>query len=101
MAVGQRFCSQISKKTVFFGAEKPGQRHYPQMTKLVQYLDLEHFSYKELLVQRKIAQRAISRSRDAQKVQNIISRIDDELEARRAVKFLSACKKIPTINFND
>ena len=101
LAVGKRFYSQFSKKMVFFGAEKLGQRHYLQITKLMQSLDFKHFSYKELLVQRKIAHRAISRSRDARKVQNIIARIDDELEERRAIKFSRACKKIPTINFND
>ena len=67
----------------------------------MQPLEFRHFSYKELLVQKKIAQRAISRSRDTQKVQNIIARIDDELEERRAMQFSGACKKIPTINFND
>ena len=71
------------------------------MTKLMQSLEFGYFSYKELLVQKKIAQRAISRSRDAQKVKNIIARINDELEKRRAMKFSRACKKIPTINFND
>ena len=86
---------------VFFGAEKLGQRHYLQRTKLMQPLEFGHFSYKELLVQKKIAQRAISRSRDAQKVKNIIARINDELEKRRAMKFSRACKKILTINFND
>ena len=67
----------------------------------MQPLEFGHFSYKELLVQKKIAQRTISRSRDTQKVQNIIARIDDELEERRAMKFSGACKKIPQINFND
>ena len=71
------------------------------MTKLMQPLEFEHFSYKELLLQKKIAQRTISKSHDAQKVQNIIARIDDELEEGRAMKFSNACKKIPTINFND
>ena len=86
---------------VFFGAEKLGQRHYFQRTKLMQSLEFAHFSYKELLAQRKIVQRAISRSRDAQKAQNIIARIDNELQERRAIKFSRAGKKIPKINFND
>ena len=78
-----------------------GQRYYLQVTKLMQPVEFGHFSFKELLVQKKIAQRAISSSRDAQKVKNIIARTDDELEERRAIKFSRACKKIPTINFND
>ncbi len=67
----------------------------------MQPLEFGYFSYKELLAQRKIVQRAMSRSRDAQKAQNIIARIDDELEERRAIKFSRAGKKIPKINFND
>ena len=67
----------------------------------MQSLKFEHFSYKELLAQRKIVQRAMSRSRDAQKAQNIIARIDDELEERRAIKFSRAGKRIPKMNFNE
>ena len=67
----------------------------------MQPLEFGHFSYKELLAQRKIVQRAMSRSRDAQKAQNIIARIDDELEERRAIKFSRAGKKIRKINFNE
>ena len=76
-------------------------RHYLQRNKLMQPLEFGNFSYKELLAQRKIVQRAMSRSRDAQKAQSIIARIDDELEERWAIKFSRAGKKIPKINFND
>ena len=53
--------------------EKMGQRYYLQVTKLMQSYEFRHLSFKELLVQKKIWQRAISRSRDAQKVKNIIA----------------------------
>ena len=67
----------------------------------MQPLEFGYFSYKELLAQRKIVQRAMSRSRDAQKAQNIIARIGDELEEKRAIKFSRAGKNIRKINFNE
>ena len=67
----------------------------------MQPLEFGHFSYKELLAQRNIVQRAMSRSRDAQKAQNIIARIGDELEEKRAIKFSRSGKKIRKINFNE
>ena len=67
----------------------------------MQPLEFGYFSYKELLAQRKIVQRAMSRSRDAQKAQNIIARIGDELEEKRAIKFSRSGKKIRKINFNE
>tara|TARA_B100000513_G_scaffold152666_1_gene71944 strand:- start:68 stop:334 length:267 start_codon:yes stop_codon:yes gene_type:complete len=76
-------------------------RHYLQRNKLMQPLEFGNFSYKELLAQRKIVPRAMSRSRDAQKAQSIIARIDDELEERWAIKFSRAGKKIRKINFNE
>ena len=65
----------------------------------MQPLEFGYFSYKELLAQRKIVQRAMSRSRDAQKAQNIIARIGDELEEKRAIKFSRAGKKITEDKF--
>ena len=76
-------------------------RHYLQRNKLMQPLEFGYFSYRELFVQKKIVQRSMSRSRDAQKAQNIIARIDHVLEERRAIKFLRAGKKIPKMNFNE
>tara|TARA_B100000989_G_C19371782_1_gene397755 strand:- start:32 stop:271 length:240 start_codon:yes stop_codon:yes gene_type:complete len=77
------------------------QRHYPRRIKLIQRLEFGHFSYKELLAQRKIAQRAMAKNHDSKKARDIVSRINDELDKRRKMKFLYARKNMPKPNFHD
>ena len=101
MAAGKLFYSPTSKKVGFFGEQKLAQRNYNRRTKLMQPLELGYFSYKELLAQRKIAQRAIAKNRDTKKASHLVSRINDELDERRKIKLLYASKYMPKLNFND
>ena len=101
MAAGKLFYCLPSKTTGFFGEQKLVQCHYLQRTKLMQPSEFGHFSYKELLAQRKIVQRAIAKNRDIKKVHRIVSRINDELDERRKTKLSYASKHMPKINFND
>ena len=63
--------------------------------------EFAHFSFKELLAQRKIAQRATAKNRDTEKAYHIVSRINDELDERRKMKLSYVSKHIPKLNFND
>ena len=67
----------------------------------MQQLEFGHFSYKELLAQRKIAQTAMAKNRDTPKVHHIVSRINDELDERRKMKLTYSSKYMPKLNFND
>ncbi|WP_420392441.1 hypothetical protein [Acuticoccus sp.] len=44
------------------------------------------FTFRELVTQRRLAERAIARRRDAAAARALIARIDDELAARRGGK---------------
>lgn len=48
------------------------------------------FTYRELLVQRRLAERALARGRGGDAV-SLLERIDSELEARRDAKFDRSC----------
>ena len=67
----------------------------------MQLLEFGHFSYKELLAQKKIAQTAMAKNRDTPKVHHIVSRINDELDERRKMKLFYSSKYMPKLNFND
>ena len=58
-------------------------------------LNYAHFSFRELLVQRKLAERALTKKRDSEKVLQIIEKINTELDGRRAIKFFNATKSLP------
>ena len=60
-------------------------------------LNYQHFSFRELLTQRKLAEKALRRNHDRKRVSQIISRIDEELEKRREIKFFNACRVIPEV----
>ena len=64
-------------------------------------LNYKHFSFRELLAQRKLAEKSLSRSRDPEKVGQIISKINKELDKRREIKFSNAAKSIPPINLEN
>jgi hypothetical protein len=61
------------------------------------HLNYRHFSFRELLTQRKLAVKALRRNHDPKRVSQIISRIDEELEKRREIKFFNAAKVIPEV----
>ena len=67
----------------------------------MQQLNYKHFSYRELLAQRKLAEKALKRSRDPERVGQIISKINKELDKRREIKFSNAAKSIPLINLEN
>ena len=67
----------------------------------MQQLNYRHFSFRELLTQRYLAEKALRRNYDAERVRQIISRIDEELEKRRKIKFNNAGELIPQVNFKD
>ena len=67
----------------------------------MQPLEFRHFSYKELLAQRKIAQRAMSKNCSNEKAHYIVSRINDELYERRKMKLSYVSKYMPKLDFND
>ena len=60
-------------------------------------LNYQHFSFRELLAQRKLAEKALRRNHDPKSVNQIISRIDEELEKRREIKFFNAARVIPEV----
>ena len=60
-------------------------------------LNYQHFSFRELLAQRKLAEKALRRNHDPKRVSQIISRIDEELEKRRKIKFFNAARVIPEV----
>ena len=58
-------------------------------------LNYAHFSFRELLAQRKLAERALNKKRNSEKVRQIIEKINTELDDRRAIKFSNATKSVP------
>ena len=58
-------------------------------------LNYAHFSFRELLAQRKLAERALTKKRNSEKVLQIIEKINTELSARREIKFSNATKSVP------
>ena len=67
----------------------------------MQQLNYNHFSFRELLAQRKLAEKSLKRSRDPDKVGQIISKINKELDKRREIKFSNAAKSMTSINLDD
>ena len=67
----------------------------------MQQLNYQHFSFRELLAQRKLAEKALKRNRDPERVGQIISRINRELDKRREIKFSNAAKSIPDVDYRD
>ena len=64
----------------------------------MQQLNYQHFSFRELLAQRKLAEKTLQRNRNPERVGQIISRINSDLDKRRAMKFSNAAKSIPPID---
>ena len=64
-------------------------------------LNYAHFSFRELLAQRKVAERALTKKYNFKKVQHIIEKINTELDDRRAIKFSNATKLMPIIHSGD
>ena len=67
----------------------------------MQQLNYQHFSFRELLAQRKLAENALKRNGDPERVGQIISRINKELDERREIKFSNAVKSIPDVVYRD
>ena len=67
----------------------------------MQQLHYQHFSFRELLAQRKLAEKALKKNRDPERVGQIISRINKELDERREIKFSNASKSIPDVVYRD
>ena len=67
----------------------------------MQQLNYKHFSFRELLAQRKLAEKALKRNRDPERVGQIISRINKELDERREIKFSNAANTIPDVVYRD
>ena len=67
----------------------------------MQQQNYQHFSFRELLAQRKLAEKALKRNRDPERVGQIISRINRELDERREIKFSNASKSIPDVVCKD
>ena len=67
----------------------------------MQQLNYQHFSFRELLAQRKLAEKALKRNHDPERVGQIISRINKELDERREIKFSNAAKSIPDVVYRD
>ena len=67
----------------------------------MQQLNYQHFSFRELLAQRKLAENALKRNGDPERVGQIISRINKELDERREIKFSNAANTIPDVVYRD
>ena len=67
----------------------------------MQQLNYQHFSFRELLAQRKLAEKALKRNRDPERVGQIISRINKELDERREIKFSNAANTISDVVYRD
>ena len=67
----------------------------------MQNLNYPHLSFRELLAQRKLAERAVKRNSNCEEVRQIIVKINKELDDRREIKFRNASKSIPTLDFDN
>ena len=67
----------------------------------MQQLNYQHFSFRELLAQRKLAEKSLGRIHDPERVSKIIASINNELDDRRAIKFSNVAKTIPDVNYRD
>ena len=67
----------------------------------MQQLNYRHFTFRELLRQRKLAEKALWRNRNPEQVGQIICRIDKELEKRREIQFFNAAQIILDVNLKD
>ena len=76
-----RLLSEVQKKL----SEQPGKIDFPHLTK------------RELLQHRKLLRRAIARGRNIQASKELEIKIDEELNARRDLRFANASKDIPKI----
>lgn len=60
-------------------------------------LDFPHLTRRELLQHRKLLRRAIVRGRNIQASKELEIKIDEELKARRDLRFANASKDVPKI----
>ena len=60
-------------------------------------LDFPHLTRRELLQHRKLLRRAITRGRNIQASKELEIKIDEELKARRDLRFANASKDVPKI----
>ena len=60
-------------------------------------LDFPHLTRRELLQHRKLLRRAITRGRNIQANKELEIKIDEELKARRDLRFANASKDVPKI----
>lgn len=60
-------------------------------------MELGFLTYRELLSQRRIAQRALRQNRQITRTQSLIDRIENELERRRHDRFERAAADLPEI----
>ena len=60
-------------------------------------LDFPHLTRRELLQNRKLLRRAIARGRNIQTSKELEIKIDEELIARRDLRFANASKDVPEI----
>ena len=67
----------------------------------MQKLNYPHLSFRELLAQRKLAEKAVKRNSNCEKVRQIIVKINKELDDRREIKFRNASKSIPKLDFDN
>ena len=67
----------------------------------MQQLKYGHFSFRELLAQRKLAEKSFRRNHDTERVGKIITSINNELDKRREIKFSNAAKSIPDVVYRD
>ena len=67
----------------------------------MQQLNYRHFTFRELLRQRRLAEKALWRNPNAEQVGQIICRIDKELEKRREIQFFNAAQIILDVNLKD
>ncbi len=60
-------------------------------------IDFPHLTRRELLQHRKLLRRAIARGRNIQASKELEIKIDEELTARRDLRFANASKDVPEI----
>ena len=60
-------------------------------------IDLPHLTRRELLQHQKLLRRAIVRGRNIQASKELEIKIDEELKARRDLRFANASKDVPKI----
>ena len=72
-----------------------------KLSKKPDILDFPHLTRRELLQHRKLLRRAIARGQNIQASKELEIRIDEELIARRDLRFANASKDLPKIYYNE